>query len=254
MVLMTSTTAYRAARGFDRAVNGAIVLAIACALLFSGYSLWDSWRVLHAPDEVNARLMEYMGPNGPSFRELLALNPDVVAWLRLDGTHIDYPVVQGEDDFEYLNKDVFGEFAPSGSIFLGKGAARDFSDPYSVVMGHHMAESKMFGDLDLYRDEGFFQANTTGTLWLPDRTLQLETVALLSADAYDGALYNLPVTSDGMARVISRIEGLSVHSRGGALRPTDQLIALSTCASGSANERTVLVCRVVGETAASNNE
>lgn len=251
---MTSSTVSRAARGFDRVVNGVIVLVIACALLFSGYSLWDSWRVLHAPDEVNSRLMEYKGPNGPSFRELLELNPDVVGWLQLDGTQIDYPVVQGEDDFEYLTKDVFGEFAPSGSIFLGKGAARDFSDPYSVVMGHHMADHKMFGDLDLYKDEAFFQANTTGTLWLPDRTLQLETVALLSADAYDGTLYNMPVTSDGMARVISRIEDLAVFTRGSALQPTDQLIALSTCASGSANERTVLVCRVVGETAASNNE
>lgn len=251
---MKSPSLSRAARGLNRAVDGLIVLAVACALLFSGYSLWDAWKVLHAPDEVQARLLEHAGPSGPSFRELLALNPDVAAWLRMDGTAIDYPVVQGKDDFEYLEKDVFGEFAPSGSICLSARAAKDFSDPYCVVMGHHMAESKMFGDLDRYQDEAFFRAHTTGILWLPDRTLQLETVALLSADAYDGWIYNQPVSNDGMPRVIGRIQELAVHSRGDALRPTDQLIALSTCGSGSANERTVLVCRVVGQTEAANNE
>ena len=52
-----------------------------------------------------------------SFEELLALNKDTRAWITLDGTNIDYPMVQGKDDMEYVNKDVEGNFSLSGSIF-----------------------------------------------------------------------------------------------------------------------------------------
>lgn len=247
---MTSAAAARAARTFDRAVNAVIVLVIACALLFSGYQLWDAWRVQHAPDDVNARLMQYKGPNGPSFRELLAINPDVVAWLELEGTGVDSPVVQGKDDGQYLSRDVFGDYSPAGSLFLAKGCARDFTDQYNVIMGHHMAEGKMFGDLDLYRRDGFMDAHHTGTLWLPDRTLDLEVVAVLSADAYDSALYRLPLPSNGFDLVRRRVGELALHTQGVAVGANDRLIALSTCASGSANERTVVMCRVTGESAA----
>ena len=67
-------------------------------------------------------LLEYKPIPGqeenPTLDELMAINPDVVGWLTVDDTHIDYPVVQGENDMEYINKDVYGEFALPGSIFL----------------------------------------------------------------------------------------------------------------------------------------
>lgn len=47
----------------------------------------------------------------------MAINKDVAGWITIDDTHIDYPVVQGKDDMEYINKDVYGEFSLSGSIF-----------------------------------------------------------------------------------------------------------------------------------------
>ena len=53
----------------------------------------------------------------PSLQELQKINPDVCAWLTVDGTKIDYPVVQGETNLEYINQDIYGEFALSGSIF-----------------------------------------------------------------------------------------------------------------------------------------
>ena len=48
----------------------------------------------------------------------MKLNKDVVGWITIFDTHISYPVVQGKDNQEYLNKDVFGKFSFSGSIFL----------------------------------------------------------------------------------------------------------------------------------------
>ena len=53
-----------------------------------------------------------------SLQELALINPDTRGWLTIPDTHIDYPVLQGNDDMEYINKDVFGEFSLSGSLFL----------------------------------------------------------------------------------------------------------------------------------------
>lgn len=117
------------------------------------------------------------------------MNPDVCGWLTLDHTKIDYPVVQGTDNFEYLEKDVLGNPSVAGSIFLDAKSDRNFHDFYTVIMGHHMQGRKMFGDIDLYTDASFFEKNTTGTLYVEGRILKLETVAILKADAYDKYVY-----------------------------------------------------------------
>ena len=117
------------------------------------------------------------------------MNPDVCGWLTLDYTKIDYPVVQGTDNFEYLEKDVLGNPSVAGSIFLDAKSDRNFHDFYTVIMGHHMQGRKMFGDIDLYTDVSFFEKNTTGTLYVEGRILKLETVAILKADAYDKYVY-----------------------------------------------------------------
>ena len=74
----------------------------------------------------------------------------------LDGTMpVRYPVLQGEDNLTYINKDVYGNFALAGSIFLDSNCDRSFQKKYSLLYGHHMAEHKMFGDLDLYEKQKF---------------------------------------------------------------------------------------------------
>ena len=67
-----------------------------------------------------------------SFEELLAINPDVCAWVSLDNTKVDYPVLQGANNMIYLNQDVYGDFALAGSIFLDSRNDRTFSDRYSL--------------------------------------------------------------------------------------------------------------------------
>ena len=56
-------------------------------------------------------------------QDLMAKNPDVVGWVTIDGTNIDYPFVQGKDNQEYLNKNVLGESAVSGACFWMRATA-----------------------------------------------------------------------------------------------------------------------------------
>lgn len=87
----------------------------------------------------------------------MKLNKDVVGWITIFDTHISYPVVQGKDNQEYLNKDVFGKFSFSGSIFLDYRNACDFTDSYSIIYGHHMEYGAMFGDVVEFKNDDYFQ-------------------------------------------------------------------------------------------------
>lgn len=229
------------ARAADRAVTLVIALVLALAFALSGYSLWDSWHVYEGGDT-------FAKPSSAEeFAALMAKNPDVCAWLTVDGTHIDYPVVQGKDNFEYLSRDVTGKSAASGSIFLDAACGRTFHEPYEVIMGHHMAHSKMFGDLDKFLKESFFKKHGSAELMLPDRTLDLEVVAVLSADAYDGTIFGTPAGQDRMSTLVGYINEHARYQRSGSYSEGDQLIALSTCGSDGLNERTVVMCKVTGE-------
>ena len=140
-----------ALRTADFLISAVVVLFLLTAGAYSAYALWDNNQVYAAVDNVQGELLQFKpaadGENGASFEELLAINSDVKAWLTLDNTAIDYPVVQGENNFSYINTDVYGDFALAGSIFLDSDCDGSFHDPYSLLYGHHMENSKMFGDL-----------------------------------------------------------------------------------------------------------
>lgn len=233
-----------AASAVDRVVTAAITIALVALLGLSGYAVWDSLVVSSGADSIKNA--------GLTFAELRAINPDVVAWITVGNTHIDYPVCKGEDDFEYLSRDATGKPSTSGSLFLDAACDTSFAEPYEVIMGHHMEGGKMLGDLDKFADESFFWQNRTATLKLPDRTLMLESCAYLVADAYDNAMYGLPATAASAVATIERTRQLATFADEDALDSGAQLIALSTCSSDGANARTMVVYRVVGEEEAQN--
>lgn len=240
--------ALRAARVFDHVVTWVIAIALILMAGLAGYSLWDANNVLEGTD-----LSEYR-PGGPGFAELLAMNPDVCAWLTVDNTNIDYPIVQGQDNFEYLDKDATGESKASGSLFLDSECDRTFHESYEVIYGHHMEKSKMFGDLDKFLDADFFDANQTATLYLPKETLDLQVCAVLTADAYDGVMFSTPAADGRVSQVIQKVESTATYYREGSLQDGDQVIAFSTCSSDSTDARTIVLCKVVNRYAADNDQ
>ena len=107
---------------FHYLVNGLAAIVFFCCIAYSGYALWDNWSILKEPDQVREDLIRYKPANEEelsySFQELKAMNPDVCGWLTLDHTKIDYPVVQGKDNWEYVNKNAEGEYSLTGAIFM----------------------------------------------------------------------------------------------------------------------------------------
>jgi sortase B len=239
------------ARGADHLLNAVIALMLIAAVLFGGYGLWDTWNIYHNAG-VSDELLQYKpsatgedAPN-PTLSDLQEINPDVCAWITVDDTNIDYPVVQGESNWTYLNWAADNSFSLSGSIFLDYRNARDFSDSYSIIYGHHMEGNVMFGEIPNFLESDYFQSHPTATLFTPEHTYYIEWIACVETDAYDDRFYVPIVGSDSerMPVLLSSIQEAATQFRDVDVSASDRLVALSTCSSTSTDGRVVLIGRL----------
>ena len=241
-------TAAKLARAGDRLVSLLAAGLILLMLLYGGYSLWDTAMVFNGAF-LSSDLLQFKPAAGdpdsnPTLAELQAINPDVLGWLTIDDTHIDYPVVIGETDMEYVNKDVYGDFALSGSIFLDSDNARDLSDAYTLVYGHHMDNGAMFGDVVEFVNTDYFESHQTGTLYLPDATYSIEIFACVQVDAFDSMIYDPLAQNGDVSELLNYVDEIAVQSRYIGVQPTDKVIGLSTCAEAETNGRVVIFGRL----------
>lgn len=227
-------------------IVGILILVM---LLYGGYSLWDT-AMLYQGAFVSSDLLKYKPSSGktdgPTLAELAALNPDVRGWLTIDDTHIDYPVVQGKTDMEYINKDVYGEFSLSGSIFMDSRNAADFSDSYCLLYGHHMDNGAMFGDVVEFVNKDYFDSHRTGTLYLIDGSVYtIELFACIEIDAFDSVVYQPTAQEQGnVGPLLEYIREKAVQYREIGVTTSNQIIGLSTCAEAETNGRVVVFGRM----------
>jgi len=236
----------RAARLFvrflDDTVNFAVLVGLLLLLLFGCYSLWDSKQVYSAASSTQYELYKPGEEEGPSFHALREMNPDVIGWLTVYGTGIDYPVVQGEDNWEYLNKAADGSYNLAGSLFLGSENAADFSDYNSVIHGHHMDASAMFGDLTKFNDRKFFDEHRYGNLFANGRNYGIVFFAYSLADAYDSETYRGPIADpEAQSAYLRQLEEGAMHLISADQAAAEHILLLSTCSSDMTNGRNILM-------------
>ena len=163
-----------------------------------------------------------------------------VSWLYIEDTGIDDPVMQGNDNMEYLNRNPYGEFSLSGSLFLDSRNSPDFSDPYSLIYGHHMEYGMMFGALDSFLDEHFFLTHTSGTLYIRDRVCPLEIFAVAECQATDAIVFT-PGEGEGLE------EYIRTHSLHYRQCPGGRILGMSTCKYPQTDERTIVYAYIRDE-------
>ncbi|MBR1554873.1 MAG: class B sortase, partial [Oscillospiraceae bacterium] len=143
---------YQIAETANHVLMSLLMAGALLIFLYSAYVLYDIF-CIRQNAFVSRDLLQYRpvpadtqetALNG--FETLLRLNPDVVGWLSIDGTNINYPVVQGENDLEYSNKDIYGNTSLTGSIYLASENDSGFHDWYHLIYGHHIDNGAMFGD------------------------------------------------------------------------------------------------------------
>ena len=242
------------ARIGDRIITFLASVLVLCMLLYGGYSIWDMWNTSQGAF-ISSELLKSkpvvddMGnEDTSSLYDLKQINDDVRGWLTIDGTNIDYPVLQGEDDMEYVNKDIYGDFSLSGAIFLSAVNAGDFTDRYNIIYGHNVDGGAMFADIFRFQDQEFFDTHKTGRIYGFDRVYELEIFAVVSVNAYDDIFYRYQreyKSPEEMQELIDYYPGTAVRSRDVGLTAQDRIFALSTCTSASTYGRLLLLCRVI---------
>ncbi len=243
----------RAIRLVDQLINTALFVVLVVMLVYGGYSLWDSKQVFASADPRQYSEFkpggEEEGEDSLSFSELQRLNPDVFGWLTVYGTHIDYPIVQGEDNMEYVSTDAKGEYCMSGAIFLDYRAQKDFTDFNNIFYGHHMAENAMFGDIGRFIEEDYFLQRLYGNLYFDGENHGIEFFAFLEADAYDKEVFASPIANEKQQQAfLENLLEKAMYTREIGVTTEDRLVLLSTCASSATNGRHLLVGRVVEQT------
>lgn len=111
------------------------------------------------------------------FDSLAMINPDVVGWIRIPDTNIDYPIVQAGDNDEYLHKSFEGNETAAGCIFLDFESQSDMQGYNHIIYGHHMKNGSMFRDVVKYKDEDYFKEHQYFEIYTPKETIHLKAVS-----------------------------------------------------------------------------
>ena len=168
--------------------------------------------------------------------------PDVYAWIEIPGTKVNYPVVQRKDDNSYyLDKTPDGSANIEGSIFSEDYNSKDFMDPVTVLYGHNMKNGDMFGELCLFEDKSFFDANREIYIYMKDKKL---TYRIFAAVLFDNRHIMKSYDFSGdesffpfLKEIMNIRDMRSNTDENTALLPTDKILTLSTCHGMGSNYR-----------------
>lgn len=232
-----------------------IIILLVGIIIFSGTQIYKIISEYHAADVVKDSLQVYKPVVDKTDFEkdnttvevspLIELNemyPDVVGWLTIDDTSIDYVFAQGKDNERYLRATLEGNYLVSGTVFLDYRSPRDFSNFNSIIYGHLMNNGTMFADIEKFQKPAYFDSHEKGNLFLMDKTYDLEIFAYMVVDSMDPIIYNPEISG---SEFLPYVQQNAINYRDIGVTENDKLVTLSTCSNLSEEARCVLVARLV---------
>ncbi len=187
------------------------------------------------------------------YAKLYATNRDFVGYLEADGVGLSLPVVQGDNDDEYMEKNFYGKKTKYGCPFVTHLNDIINLDQNTIIFGHHMNNGTVFGALDKYKSiDGFKKAPviTFNTLYAD---YSWKIVAAFVTNAYkeqdNGYVFRYYFTTlstqERFSAYLNEISQRSLYDTGVDVLPTDKLLTLSTCSHEFDDARFVVVARLV---------
>ena len=182
--------------------------------------------------------------------ELKEQYPNLVAWIKIDGTHIDYPVMQWTDNEHYLTYSYNGNKSKLGSIYLHKDA--DVNKPSSnfIIYGHNITTGVMFNELLDYKKQSFYNDHKIIKFTTENKDAESEIISVFTTRIYrdneSAFKYYRFINASNEAEYndyISNVKRLSLYNTGVDAKYGDQLITLTTCEYSQKNGRIVIVAR-----------
>jgi sortase B len=176
---------------------------------------------------------------------LRAINPDILGWIRIPGTTISYPLMQGESNLTYLRNAYDKSDSKAGSIFMDYRNAGDFSDQNTIIYGHNMRNRTMFGSLRNFRDVNYIFQHPIIEIYTDAGLRKYKIFSVVKLEMNDKVYYNLRFSSTERYRqFLLDLVSRAVADPGLMFTPNDPIVTLSTCTSSSETER-LIVCGVL---------
>lgn len=168
-----------------------------------------------------------------NFPYLESVNEDIIAWIEVEGTTVDYPILYDNSaTLFYLNHNYAKAYTPCGSIFMLSENKADFSDFNTVVYGHNLIDGGMFGVLHDLENPDFFRENKTILVYTPDRVLQYRIFAAYRTDNLNQLQNFSYETPEERQAYIDRIythDLRAIFDPDVTVTPDDRILTLSTC-------------------------
>ena len=171
------------------------------------------------------------------FKKLKSQNQDIAGWIYIRGTMIDYPIVQGKDNEEYLHQDFNKKKSSSGTIFLDNNCKKDFTSDNNIIYGHHMKNGTMFAQLLKFREKSFLKKHNEIMIFTPDRTIHLKVISAYAQKAQN----KIPVTfaNDKQKKAyIKKIESMSEQTIKTSRINDSHIYTFVTCSYEGEDNRT----------------
>lgn len=181
------------------------------------------------------------------FEKLCGENEDVVGWIYCADTNINYPVLHGKNNDEYLRHDYTREYNIDGSIFVDADNAKGFTDANTIIYGHHMLTGAMFATLEDWAEQDYYEKHSVMWLLTPEQDYQVVLVSGHHVSA-NSDMYEIYRDHDeDFGRFLHEVEEASDFEpvEDATINPERNYIMLSTCAYVFDNARYVLHGKLV---------
>ena len=183
--------------------------------------------------------------------ELQKENEDIVAYIEIDGTNINYPVLQASDNDFYMKKNYKKEYSKDGAIFVDKDYNWEKPSTNLLIYGHNNSNGQMFCDLLKYKDESFYQEHPTIKFTTNKEEAEYEIIAVFRSRVYYKSEKNVFryyyfIDAENEEQFNSFVENSkksSLYNTGKTAEYGDQLMTLSTCSYHTEDGRFAVVAK-----------
>lgn len=179
------------------------------------------------------------------FKRLWDINSDIVGWVRVPGTKIDYPVVKDKNNDYYLRRNINKEWALRGTIFMDYRSHENAEDLNTVIYGHNMKDGSMFGNLSKYKNKDFFVENQYVEYDYPGATTKWQ---IFSVCVYKSEDDFFKVTFNNQKEYeifIADCKKRSIYDTDILIEENDRILTLMTCTYETDDARLAVYAKLV---------
>lgn len=224
-----------------------ILIVALCVFIFSGYQLYKMYSEYRKGNAEYDKVQDIAIKQNKEkadeftvdFEALQKLNSDVVAWIRFEEpSEINYPVVKGKDNEEYLTRTFEKNDNKLGTLFIDTDNSKEFTDMNTFIYGHNMKNGSMFAKLMKYKEEQYYKDNPYFYIYTPDgkeAKYQIYSAGVVK-DTSDN--YKKTYAAEGEFQAyLDTLKSSSLYDTGAQVDVNSNLVSLSTCTNVKDDER-----------------